>query len=254
MFFITQNYKIINLKNENRGNSMQHCLRSMVGYGIQATDGDLGKVDDFYFDDETWTIRYMIAKTGNWLLERKVLVSLFALGKPQWESKIFSVNLSTVQVRNSPDIDTQRPVYRQHEIQLNAFYQWPQYWPGIDGGTFGITQQPLIEMPLIQEHILSERNDNPHLRSVHQVAGYHIHATDGEIGHIEDFIIDDKKWVIHYLVVDIGNWLPGRKVLISPKWIKNVNWSDASLYLNRSRELVKNSPEFEPSRIIHRDF
>jgi sporulation protein YlmC with PRC-barrel domain len=233
---------------------MQHCLRSMIGYGIQATDGDLGKVDDFYFDDETWTIHYMIAETGSWLSERKVLVSLFVLKKPQWETKTFLVNLTTVQVRNSPNIDTKRPVYRQHEIKLHEFYQWPQYWPGVYGGTFGITPQPLFEMPLLHEVNVSERDDNPHLRSVRQVADYHIHATDGEIGHVEDFIIDDKKWVIHYLVVDIGNWLPGRKVLISPKKIKNVNWADASVYLNLSRESVKNCPEFEPSRIIHRDY
>lgn len=241
------------VKHENRGDIMQHCLRSMFGYGIQATDGDLGKVDDFFFDDKTWTIRYLVAETGNWLLERKVLVSLFTLGKPLWESKMFSVNLTTVQVRNSPDVDTKRPVCRQHEIQLNEFYQWPQYWPGVDGGTFGITQQPLLEKPLLHESSASERHDNPHLRSVRQVVDYHIHAIDGEIGHVEDFIIDDKNWVIHYLVVDIGNWLPGKKVLISPKWIKNVNWTDASVYLNHSRELVKNSPEFEPSRIIHCD-
>jgi sporulation protein YlmC with PRC-barrel domain len=233
---------------------MQHCLRSMIGYGIQAIDGDLGKVDDFYFDDETWTIRYMVVETGNWLLERKVLVSLFALNKPHWETKTFLVNLTTVQVRNSPDIDTKRPVFRQHEIQLHDFYQWPQYWPGVYGGTFGITPQPLIERPLMHEQSVPSHHDNPHLRSMRQVVDYHIHATDGEIGHVEDFIVDDKNWALHYLVVDIGKWLPGRKVLISPKKIRNVNWADTSVYLNLSRESVKNSHEFEPSRIIHHDY
>ena len=233
---------------------MRHCLQSMIGYRIQATDGDLGKVNDFFFDDETWTIRYMVAETGSWLLERKVLVSLFALGKPQWESKAFLVNLTTAQIRNSPDIDTKRPVNRQHEIQLHEYYQWPYYWPGVSGGTFGITPQPLFDTPLLQEPSVSDRHDNPHLRSIRQVVDYHIHATDGEIGHVEDFIVDDKNWALHHLVVDIGNWLPGRKVLISPKKIKSVNWADSSVYLNISRESVKNSPEFEPSRVIHRDF
>ncbi|MGA2506006.1 MAG: PRC-barrel domain-containing protein [Chitinispirillaceae bacterium] len=219
---------------------MQRQLRSIIGYSIRAADGDLGKVHEFYFDDATWTIRYMVAETGNWLFGRKVLISLVALGKPDWESQTFSVNLTCVQVRNSPDIDTERPVYRQHEADLHEYYQWSPYWQGGYGGVFGITPYPIFENPLVQESSASKRQDDPHLRSTRQVTGYHIHATDGEIGHVEDFMVDDENWTIRYLVVDTGNWLLGRKVLISPKWIKKVNWADTSVYLDRSRESVKN--------------
>lgn len=224
---------------------MQHRLHDMIGYAIRATDGDLGKVNEFYFDDITWTIRYMVVETGNWLSGRKVLISLVALGKPAWESRTFSVNLTRAQVRNSPDIDAERPVYRQHEAELHEYYQWPLYWEGGYGGTFGITPFPLYKDPLVQETSASERHDDPHLRSTRHVTGYHIHATNGEIGHVEDFIIDDANWVLRFLVVDTGNWLPGRKVLISPEWIKDVNWATTSVYLNRSREAVKDSPEFD---------
>ena len=225
---------------------MQQRLSSMIGYAIRATDGDLGKVREFYFDDATWTIRYMVAETGSWLSGRKVLISLVALGKPDWGSRTFSVNLTCDQVRNSPDIDTERPVYRQHEAELHKYYQWPLYWEGGYGGTFGITPYPLFEQPLLPGSPEPERHDDPHLRSTRHVTGYHIHATDGEIGHVEDFIVDDEKWKLRYLVVNTGDWLPGRKVIISHQWIKSVNWADNSVYLDRSRESVKNSPELDP--------
>jgi uncharacterized protein YrrD len=233
---------------------MQPSVHSMIGFTIRAVDGDLGKVHEFYFDDATWTIRYMVAETGNWLSGRKVLISSVALGKPDWESHTFSVNLTCVQVRNSPDIDTERPVYRQHEVKLHEYYQWPRYWEGGYSGVFGITPSPLFENVLPQESSVPERKDDPHLRSTRQVTGYHIHATDGEIGHVEDFIVDDENWTIGYLMIDIGNWLPGRKVLISPKWIKSVNWADTSVYLDHSRQSVKNGLDFDSSETNCRDY
>lgn len=224
---------------------MQHTLHSMIGYGIRATDGDLGKVSEFYFDDATWTLRYMVVETGTWLAGRKVLISLAALGKPEWQSVSFSVKLTSEQVRNSPDIDTERPIYRQHEAELHSYYSWPMYWEGGYAGTLGITPYPLFENPPIVRSTEPERHDDPHLRSTRQVTGYHIHATDGEIGHVEDFIIDDKTWAIDELVVNTGNWLPGKKVLVSPEWITAVNWADSSVQLDRLRASVKKSPEFD---------
>jgi sporulation protein YlmC with PRC-barrel domain len=221
-------------------------LRSMIGYPVRASDGDLGTVLDFYFDDTTWTIRYMVAETGTWLSGRKVLISLVALGKPDWKSRTFSVNLTCDQVRKSPDLDTERPVYRQHEVELHEYYQWPRYWEGAYGGTFGITPYPLYEGLLAQESSKSERKDDPHLRSTRHVTGYHILATDGGIGHVGDYVVDDETWALQYLVVDTGKWLPGRKVLISPTWIKSVNWADTSVFLDHSREEVKISPDFDP--------
>jgi uncharacterized protein YrrD len=213
----------------------------MIGNVIRATDGDLGKVHEFYFDDVTWTIRYMVAETGIWLLGRKVLIPLVALLKPDQESNVFAVNLSCAKVRNSPDIDTERPVYRQHEEEIHKYYEWPMYLQGGYGGTLGITPYPLFESSPPVNPPGSKRQDDPHLRSTRHVKGYQIHATDGEIGHVEDFIVDDENWAIQHLVVDTGNWLPGKKVFIAPAWIKKVNWADSNVYLDRSRETVKNS-------------
>jgi len=231
---------------------MQHCISSMIGYAIRATDGDLGKVDEFYFDDETWTIRYMVVETGNWLSDRKVLISPVAFGKPELESRMISVNLTCAQVGSSPNIDTDRPIYLQHEAELHEHYHWP--WRGGYGGTFGTTPLPLSvdEVFVEQEASASGRRDDPHLRSTRQVTNYHIHATDGEIGHVEDFIVDDENWVIRFLVVDTRNWMAGKKVLLSPQWIKRVEWADSSVYFDLTRESVKTSPEFDPSKAVNR--
>jgi sporulation protein YlmC with PRC-barrel domain len=228
---------------------MQHSISSMIGYAIRATDGDLGKVDEFYFDDETWTIRYMVVETGNWLPGRKVLISPVAFGKPELESRMISVNLTCAQVGNSPNIDTDRPIYLQHEAELHEHYQWP--WRGGYGGTFGTTPLPLSSDKAFteQEASASGRRDDPHLRSTRQVISYHIHATDGEIGHVEDFIVDDENWAIRFLVVDTRNWLPGKKVLLSPQWIKRVEWADSSVHFDLTRESVKTSDEFDPSKL-----
>ncbi|MFA6549691.1 MAG: PRC-barrel domain-containing protein [Candidatus Margulisiibacteriota bacterium] len=231
---------------------MQDSIHKMIGYGIRATDGDLGKLYEFYFDDETWTIRYMVVETGNWLSGRKVLISVVALGKPDVKSQTFSVNLTCDQVRNSPDIDTQRPVNRQHEVEIHKYYQWPIYWQSSYGSAFGITEFPMIipEDPFNKKDSASGKENNPHLRSTKQVTGYHIHAKDGSIGHVEDFMVDDDNWKIRFLVVDIGKWLPGRKVILSPKWVRKVEWADSSVYLDLTKESVKNSPVFDASQSV----
>ena len=226
---------------------MQYGISSMIGYEIRATDGDLGKVDEFYFDDETWTVRYIVVETGNWLSGRKVLISPVAFGKTELESRTISVNLTCSKVWSSPNIDTERPINRQHEAELNEYYQWP--WRGGYGGSFGTTPLPLSDDEVLaeQEASVSEHRDDPHLRSTREVTGYHLHATDGEIGHVEDFIVDDENWAILFLVVDTTNWLPGKKVLLSPQWINRVEWADSSVYFNLTRESVENSSEFNPS-------
>jgi sporulation protein YlmC with PRC-barrel domain len=189
---------------------MQPTVSSMIGYTIRSTDGDLGKVDQFYFDDEAWTIRYVVVETGNWLSGRKVLIPAVAFGLQESESGMFSVKLTRAQVKGSPDIDTQRPVYRQHEVALHAHYQC--HWRDGYGGTSGTN--PLApsdqEASSENESSGSQRRDDPHLRATRQVIGYHIHATDGEIGHVEDFIVDDENWKIRFIVANTRNWLPGK--------------------------------------------
>lgn len=237
---------------------MLNTLNNLSGYKLRATDGDLGKVDEFYFDDQTWFIRYLIVQTGKWLADRRVLISPVSVGHPDPDSKTISVSLTSERVRNSPEIDTKKPVYRQHEEELSAYYNWPMYWqPGMSGNDTYVmpVYPPLIETP-DKEQKQSEKSDtdDPHLRSSRQITGYYIHAVNGEIGHVDDFIVDDEIWKISYLVVKTKNWLPSKKVLISPEWIREINWADETVYIDLSREEISESPEFDPSEPLNAEY
>jgi hypothetical protein len=229
---------------------MLRSAKELFGYSIQATDGDIGKAHDFFFDDETWAIRYLVVDTGDWLSGRKVLIVPSVLGEPKWESRSFPVSLTKDHVEKSPDIDIDKPVHRQQEIELYNHYQWVPYWGATMPGGFIAPAPDGTEKP---EEEKKEEGDT-HLRSAREVLGYHIHAADGPIGHAADFILDDRVWIFRYIVVDTKNWLPGRKVLISPHWVSGVSWKESLVYVDLTKDLIKNGPEYDPSAPINRRY
>jgi len=233
---------------------MLRNINSLVGHKIHATDGELGKVAEFYFGDKTWNIRYLVVETGNWFLGKEVLISPAALIAPDWESKTFPVALTMEQVRTSPDIDTKKTVTRQHEIELQKHYAWggTYYAGGMSGGF--MFPPPLAEVEIPQAGTAARSREDTHLRGTRAVTGYSLHASDGPIGKVKDFIIDDEKWSIRYLVVDAGLWLPGRKVLISPHWIEKVAWETSEVFVDLTQAAVRNSPEFDPSVPVSGDY
>ena len=228
---------------------MKRSVDKLVGYTISAKDGALGKVNEFFFDDFTWSIRYLVVDTGNWLAERKVLIPHAALGKTDWKTRTFHVDLTMDQVRNSPDIDTEKTVSRQNEIELFGHYMLPVYWGESFYATpFGMV--PSIHINLDNKLKKSENNsqipEDPHLRSTNKVKGYHVHAIDGEIGHLEDFVVDDKNWKLCSFMIDTKNWLPAKKVLILPELIIRFDWDESEIYVNVTQKDIKNSPEYDP--------
>jgi uncharacterized protein YrrD len=223
---------------------MLHSLRSMIGKKILATDAVLGKVIDIYFDDLTWTARYAVVETGTWLSCRQVLISLISLGLQDWDSLVLIVNLTCEQVRNSPDIDTKRPVFRQNEILLHEYYQWSNYWDNGYQGTFGLTSFPLFDDFILPDSAYRERNDDPHLRSICQVTGYTVHANDGIIGEVDGLMVENDKWNIKFIIVTTGSWLTSKKVLVFSSIISNVNWSKASIYVDCSKETIKETTRY----------
>lgn len=236
---------------------MKRSLKELEGFSLKETDGELGKVKDFYFDDQSWTIRYLIVKTGGWLSDRKVLISPSVVKQPDWENKEFPVNLTKKQIENSPDIDTNKPVSRQQEEQLASYYPWEGYWgsdPDEHGaGIFGAMPSELYASEIVPDAnvattVNNEHND-PHLRSTDEVKGYAIHTTDGQIGEVDDFIVDDSNWKISFLVVDTGTWLNRDKVLLSTKWITGVKWDNSVVIVNISTDAVQNSPAYDESQL-----
>lgn len=232
---------------------MLRSVKKLEGFSVGATDGEIGKVSEFYFDDLTWTIRYMVVKTGGWLTERKVLISPEALLGPDWDEQVLPVNLTKDQVKNSPDINTDKPVSKQEEESLFAYYPWQNYYDaGFFGGTGIINTMP--PFPITGKNVsnqddIEKKHDDSHLRSTDDVKGYTIHAVDGAIGDVSDFLIDEASWKIRFVVVDTGDWLPGKKVLLSPQWIKGVDWAMEEVTVNVNKKAVQDSPEYDTSKL-----
>jgi hypothetical protein len=197
---------------------MPRNVGRLKGFTIRARDGEMGIVDHFYFDDDSWAVRYMVANAGDWL----VLLSPLALRPVDWQSRLIDVSLTKKQVENSPPIDTHKPVSRQHEALQLGYYGYPYYWGGFsDTAAVAVQQEAVAEAIDAQARPQLESADS-HLRSTLEMTGYHIEASDGEIGHVKDFIVDDETWAIRYLEVDTQNWWPGKSVLMSPQWINRV--------------------------------
>src|SRR5579863_4231445 len=239
---------------------MLKSVTHLQGVTIRATDGEIGKVDQFYFDDETWAIRYLVVNTSRWLDGRLVLISPISLAQKDLESKRVDVALTKKQIENSPHIDTHKPISRQHEAIYMGYYGYPYYWGGshlwgVGSYPAGLTVQreAVTEAEAAEARAAKEPADS-HLRTTQEVAGYHIEATDGEIGHVKDFLFDDETWAIRYLEVDTRNWWPGKKVLVSPAWIDNVSWPDSKVYITLSRETIKNGPEWIDSMPVTREY
>jgi len=226
--------------------------KSLKGYQMQCLDGEIGKAREFYFDDRYWAVRYLVADTGDWLTDKQVLISPYALVGVMTEKKQIVVNLTKKQIEDSPSLETDKPVSRQYEDVYHGHYGWPRYWGGPEmWGTY-----PYIMRDTEQHRDMGagEKEWDPHLLSTHDVTGYDIHASDGVIGHIEDFVIDDETWAIRYLIIATRNWLPGKKVLVSPKWIESVNWSESSITTNFTREAIKQSPEYTEDSLLTRAY
>jgi hypothetical protein len=227
----------------------------LKGPEIWATDGEIGTVDQFYFDDESWAIRYLVVQTGGWLGGRQVLISPYSIVQADWQARRLEVALTKRQVENSPDINTHQPVCRQQEAEYNRYYGYPYYWGGpfLWGPVYYPGAVDTAPKDAAAEGIQNESLDS-HLRSAQAVTGYHIEATDGELGHVDGFIVDDEAWAVRYIQVATKNWWPGKKVLVSPAWIERVSWEDSKVYVGLTREAIQSAPEFVDFTSITRDY
>ena len=227
-------------------------VKTLKGYKLDAKDGEIGKVKEFYFDDNYWAVRYLVADTGNWLTGRRVLISPYALGAVNANAENISVAWNKKQIEESPSLASDKPVSRQFEEAYYGYFGWPGYWTG----TLMWGQYPYILRDGNKWTAANQqkRSWDPHLRSSNDVTGHNIQAKDGEIGHLEDLIIDDETWAIRYLIIDTKNWWPGKKVLVSPLWIDNVSWEEKKVFVALSQDSIKRSPEYSDELLLTRDY
>ncbi|EMI15678.1 PRC-barrel domain protein [Rhodopirellula maiorica SM1] len=223
---------------------------------IEGADGFVGSVKDVLFDSQEWGVRYLVVDTGKWLPGRQVLLPPAVLEHTDWRSGTAKVSLTRSQVKASPDVSVHQPISRQKEAELMSHYAVPFYW-GPAGATLaggGPPTFPLETALSVQADSHATEIGDPHLRSASEVQGYDIRATDEAIGHVEDFVLDDDGWIVRYLVVDTRNWLPGRKVLVAIHWIEAISWGEASVTVGLTSDRIKQSPEFDPSEWIDREY
>jgi hypothetical protein len=231
---------------------MLYTAKSLKDYKLEGIDGEIGRVKEFYFDDHQWTVRYLVADTGNWLPARQVLISPYALLSVVKEEKHIEIDLTKKQIEDSPSLDTDKPVSRQFEEKYHGHHGWPQYWSGPH--QWGANPKIEHNREKWKTFIEGGKPRDHHLRSTHAVSGSHLQALDGEIGHVEDFVIDDETWAVRYLVVGTLNWWPGKKVLVSPQWIERVSWHEKKVFVNLDRETIKQSPEYTEKVLLNRDY
>lgn len=241
---------------------MLNKAKTLRNYKLNSLDGEIGKVREFYFDDQHWTIRYLVADTGNWLTGRQVLISPNSLGSISNNEGYITINLTKDQIENSPSLDSDKPVSRQFQEKFYGHFDLPMYWGGAQPGGLGpqiggaFVPNPLIESDKekLIESTISENEWDPHLRSTYNVSGYDIQAIDGKIGHVDDFIIDAETWEIRYLIIDTQNWLPGKKIVLSPQWIESISWDESKVFVNFLCKDIKQSPEYTEESILNRDY
>jgi len=229
-----------------KGGFMLRSIKQLYGDKLGASDGEIGQVKDFYFDDQNWAVRYLVADTGSWLPGRQVLISPHAFPEG-FRGKLLCVNLTRKQIEDSPSIESHKPLSRQYEEEYYRYYGWPYYWQG--GGLWGMSGFPILELPpkpLSGEPATAigpqpERAD-AHLRSTQAVDGYHLQASDGIIGHVCDFMMDDKSWAIGQLVIKIGHRLSGKEVLIPTNQVAQISFDESTVFVSLTREAVEQSP------------
>jgi len=218
-----------------------------IGRSVDATDGPIGTVTDLLFTDDGWTVRWAVIDTGSWLTGRRVLLPPQKLSPSSSEPDRFTVPLTSEQVKASPPEESDMPVSRQYEAELFGYYQWDPYWLG--GGAFG-TALPLV--PPIALDPKPVKGDE-HLRSTVRFKDYIVRASDGDIGHIADILVDPDHWTVPLIEIATRNWLPGRKVLLAPGLVEAIDWLERAVTFRRTRAEIEASPEYDPSVTIDRD-
>jgi len=231
-------------------------IKLLYGKKLGASDGDIGHVKDFYFDDKTWLVRYLVADTGSWLSGREVLLpphvfGTHPFGRSETEANVLLVNLTRKQIEDSPSIDSHRPVSRQYEEDYYRYYGWSPYWEG--GGMLGVAGFSVVPPPPIPvdpPHHGHTQRDDIHLRSIKAVTGYHIQATDGPIGSVSSFMVDGRNWAIRELVVETGHWYADKKILILPENIDRISYEDSTVFVKLTKEDIRQTTTNDVAQVV----
>jgi hypothetical protein len=231
--------------------AMLYTASRLTGATIAASDGEIGSLDDLLFDDTDWTVRWVVADTGGWLAGRKVLLPPSAVGEPEDQARRLPVALTRRQVEDSPPSENEEVLLsRRYESAMLAHYAMLPYWS--DADTFLAVPDAVAGK---RPASLRPAGAAPgSLDGMREVTGTAIHASDGAIGHVEDFLVESDGWAVRYLIADTRNWLPGKKVLISPQWLRGTRWREGGVEVALTRRQIEDSPEWNPEAAVDRGY
>jgi len=234
---------------------MLRSLTEMVGYKISATDGEVGRVVQFFLDDERWAVRYLVTETGHFFGSRRVLVSPISVRALDSETRRVQATRSVEKFNNAPGIESEQPVTRRRERENSRYYGYLPYWEG--SGCWGNGSVPASLALSGSSAAATDPNDESnsvHVRTTRELRGYRVHGSDGAVGQVASFIVDDLTWEVRYLVVDTsGGWF-GKKVLVAPSWAYRVSWANQTIYLDVARSQITAAPAWKASLPIDRGY
>ncbi len=230
---------------------MHWTLNALRGLSLRATDETLGKVEDVLFDDQHWGVRYVVADTRRWF-GRPVLIAPASLHRPDPAGHALPIDLTRQQIEDAPSLEADQPVSRRHELALTRHYGWPAWWASYTVPAAGTPAGVPITDPAtareVEERFEQEVSEgDPHLRSAGEVLDYAIEANDGAIGRLDDVLIDDRDWMLRYLVVSTARWPPARQVILSPRWVERFEWDTRRIVFHVSRTQIEEAPDYDPS-------
>lgn len=243
---------------------MLRNLKKIFGFTLFGEGQEYGTIKDFYFDEDKMKIRYGIVDTGTWLKNRKVLISPKEFMKPDFEHGVLPVELTKKEIEESPPISKEKPLSQIMEEKVTNYFEWPKYWIGTSTGEpvnanflLGEKIKEMRQNKTNKEQrekyiVAREGNKETNLRSSKEVIGYNIKAIDGEIGKLDGLIVEDNYWLIRYLIIDTGKWLPSRKVIFPPEWLEGISWNKEQIIFPFSKEEIRHAPDYDPDVPVSR--
>jgi len=197
--------------------------RNLYGTSVDASDGRLGNIIDFLFDDQRWHVGHLVLNAGRWLRRRRVTLPYDTIVMKDWSDRhVFIEGLTRQQIRISPATETRVPISLHESLAEVTIMDWDTY---LVNTTF--TDHPW------------QISDDPHIHNTRDVVGYHVQGSDGPIGYVSDFVINDESWSVSDLVVNMRNWLPGRQILIPTAHIEEVRGANRSMRISLSRKSIR---------------
>lgn len=241
---------------------MLRSLKEITGYTLQETDDVIGTCKDFLFDDALWVIRYMVADTGTWFKHHEVLITPTSMEQPDWRTERIPVNLSRKQIEESPPLDAHAPLSREYEITYHEHFEIPFYWlgadfregiPNKDGAVEPVEDLPIDDLEDQADEQQPSDIEEGSLRRAIEIMTYGVIASDGDVGRVEDLIVDDTNWVIQHLIIDTGNIIPGKKIMLDTSCIESVSWEEATLQLDLTKTEIEQSRVYDATEPVNRE-